>query len=352
MSRRNRRIARPLAVVIVGFIFGGVLAGGLFPGGFAATSFAASEDDSGIELLARAREAATSYDFTGEVMVEWHDDGRVQRERVPVRETRGVLRVGEARKIIGAGDDRLMARDGVWKRLWVGPSGSAGTELAVVDPERKYSLIVTDGPRTAGRDTILIKIGRGGRVSERFVVDDVTGLLLRREQLDTRGRVERAVRFVELSELTPTSASPTVTGPRGEGSAPKAITKSATNAVAAKRLGHGFTLTGRYRAADGSVHHYYSDGIYAASVFAQAGELDRQELPDDATSTDFSGRRLASYSTPSGTVVVWADDDHVYTLVSDAPKRDLDAMMNDLPGPAADDAGEQMTEFVLAPFRW
>lgn len=352
MSRRTRRFARPLALVVGGFIFGGVLAGGLFPGGFAATSFAASEDDSGVELLARAREAATSYDFTGEVMVEWRDDGRVQRERVPVRERRGVLRVGKERTIIGAGDDRLMARDGVWKRLWAGPSGSAGTELAVVDPERKYALTVTDGPRTVGRDTTLIEVGRGGRVSERFVVDDVSGLLLRREQVDTRGRVERAVRFVELSELTPTSASPTVTRPRGEGSAPKTITKSATNAVAAKRIGHGFTLTGRYRAADGSVHNYYSDGIYAASVFEQEGELDRQELPDDATSIDFSGRRVASYSTPSGTVVVWADDDHVYTLVSDAPKRDLEAIVLDLPAPTQVGVASEMARFVLAPFSW
>ena len=97
---------------------------------------------------------------------------------------------------------------------------------------------------------------------------------------------------------------------------------------------------------------FYSDGIYAASVFEQAGDLDRDELPADATSTDFGGRRIAAYTMPSGTVAVWADGDHVYTLVSDAPKRDLDALVHDLPAAVRADATAEMTQFVLAPFRW
>jgi hypothetical protein len=346
---------------------GGPVSGRLVPGGFGASSFAASEAESGVELLARAREASTSYDFSGEVVVEWRADGRLQRERVPVRETDGVLRVGEQRKIIGAGDDRLLARDGVWKRLWTGPSDSTRTDPVAVDPEHKYTLTVSDGPRTAGRETTLVEVSRAGRrdqgddrrepVGERFAVDDETGLLLRREQLDRRGRVERAVRFVVLGEPEPisTSAPDSKSGdgpPRATGDAPKAIPSAKADSDAPRHLGDGFILTGRYRAADGSRHAFYSDGIYTASVFEQHGDLDRQELPDDATSNEFAGHTLTSYSTPTGTVVVWADDDRVYTLVSDAPKRDLDAMVADLPAPADAGTATEVAEFVLGPFRW
>jgi hypothetical protein len=175
--------------------------------------------------------------------------------------------------------------------------------------------------------------------------------MLLREQLDGRGRVERAVRFVELREPTPTSTSRD-TAPRARGTAPKTITRATADGVAPRRVGDGFMLTGRYLAADGSMHSFYSDGIYAASVFEQDGELDRQELPDNATSAEFSGRRLTSYATPSGTAVVWADNDHVYTLVSDAPKRELDAMVNDLPAPTNAGTATEVARFVLAPFRW
>ena len=377
MRRRTPWIARAAAAVV-----GGVLvASGMLPGGFAASfswasfssaSFAASEDENGVELLARARDAATNFDFTGEVVVEWRDDGRLHRERVPVREADGVLRVGEKRKIIGAGDDRLLARDGVWKRLWAGPSDSTDSELVAVDPERKYAFTVSDGPRTAGRATTLVEValldtrsdgrsvgrsdggskrsGEPGRVSERFAVDDATGLLLRREQLDRRGRVERAVRFVELNDPTPTSGSDDA--PSAKGSAPKEIAKTNAAGEVPGRLGHGFARTGLYRAADGSIHSFYSDGIYTASVFRQDGELDRQELPDDSTSTDFAGRTLTTYSTPSGAVVVWGDDDRVFTLVSDAPKRDLDAMVRDLPGASGVGTATEVARFVLGPFRW
>ncbi len=359
MRRRTPWIARAAAAVV-----GGVLvASGMLPDGFASSSFAASEDESGVELLARARDAAANFDFTGEVVVEWRDDdGRLHRERVPVREADGVLRVGEKRKIIGAGDDRLLARDGVWKRLWAGPSDSTGSELVAVDPERKYAFTVSDGPRTAGRNTTLVEVARSargskrsdkpGRVSERFAVDDATGLLLRREQLDRRGRVERAVRFVELNDPTPASMSGSDDAPSAKGSAPKAIAKTNVAADVPARLGHGFALTGLYRAADGTTHAFYSDGIYTASVFRQDGELDRQELPDDSTSTDFAGRTLTTYSTPSGAVVVWADDDRVFTLVSDAPKRDLDAMVRDLPEASEAGTATEVARFVFGPFRW
>jgi hypothetical protein len=91
-------MVRAVAAVMVG---GALVAAGMMPDGFASSfsssssSFAASEDERGVELLARARDAATDFDFAGEVVVEWRDDeGRLQRERVPVRETDGVLRVG------------------------------------------------------------------------------------------------------------------------------------------------------------------------------------------------------------------------------------------------------------------
>jgi hypothetical protein len=352
MTRRATTFVPIVAVGVGALICGWMIVGGFRSGGLVTTSRAGAANEPAIDTLARARDAATGYDFTGEVVVTWRADGRIQRERVPVREVHGVLRVGDSREVISAGDDRLMARGDDWKRLWGEPTGAAGEGLAVVDPERKYSLVVTDGPRIAGRSTTLIEAERRGRVSERFAVDDTTGLLLRREQLDGHGRVVRAVGFVRLSAPIPTARSANLPTRRAEGSAPKEIMKSPPSSVAPLRLGRGFALTGRYLDTDGSVQLFYSDGIYSASLFEEAGRLDRHELPDDATATDFGGRRLTTYATPSGTVVVWNDDDRVYALVSDAPKRDLDAIVNDLPAPTKADTASEMAQFVLGPFRW
>jgi hypothetical protein len=346
MSAQPRALARPGATVVGGLILVGLLCSWLISGGFS-SSFAAADDNSGAELLARAREAATRYDFSGEVVVAWHADGHLRHATVPVREAGGVLSLGKSQKLIGSGDDRLLGRRGDWTRLWGDPDG-----VVVVKPGRKYTLVARHGPVVAGRGTALVEADRGGRVWERLAVDDVTGLLLRREQLDDRGRVVRAVGFTEMSDPVLRGASPKSTVPRAAGAAPNPISRAPTGYIAPSRLGNGFELAGRYRGADDSVQLFYSDGIYAASVFEQAGALDPHDLPSDATSIDIGAHRVDGYTTASGTVAVWAADDLVYTLVSDAPKRELDAMLEDLPRSSGDDATEEMTHFVLAPFQW
>ena len=329
----------------------GLVVCGLVVVGLMSSAFATSSTDSGAELLDRARDAATRFDFTGEVVVSWRADGRVRQVQVPVREADGVLRVGKTRKVVGAGANRLMGTDGDWKRIW-GETGGAGSGVPIVEPDRKYTLVVQAGPRIAGRATTIVEARRGGRVSEWFAVDDGTGLLLRREQLGDHGRVERSVSFTELTDPVATKPAPKAKTPRAGGTSPRQIATSPQGSDALRRHGDGFVLTGRYRGADDSVQRFYSDGIYAASVFEAPGQLDRRDLPDDATSVDVGGRRVKQYATSSGTVAVWEGDDHVYTLVSDAPKRDLDAIIDDLPRESRDDGAEEVTQFVLAPFRW
>ncbi len=237
-------------------------------------------------------------------------------------------------------------------------AGSGSHGVAVVDPGRKYTLTVSVGPRVAGRTTTLVDARRGRRVVERFAVDDATGLLLRREQLAGNGhgrgndRVERTVTFTKISNPVVTASAPKASTPRAEGKSPRQISRVPSGFAAPNRLGVGFQLTSRYRSADASVQLFYSDGIYAASVFEQAGALDRGDLPADATSADLGGHPVERYTTSSGTVVVWEGDDHVYTLVSDAPELDLGAMITDLPAASAGDTPEQVAKFVLAPFHW
>jgi anti-sigma factor RsiW len=114
-------------------------------------------------------------------------------------------------------------------------------------------------------------------------------------------------------------------------------------AVSAHRLRAGgvvhtpVTLSGQYRwvatyQRGHVVHTVYSDGVHTLSVFAEAGDLAEDELPEGATLVDLGSKQARHYALPRGDVLLWEADGIVYTAVADVPSDDVTAAAGSMPG--------------------
>ena len=183
--------------------------------------------------------------------------------------------------VVGQGLDRWAGADGA-STLW----HDAGPDQ-LPSPSEKWDLTTADGPRIVDRPTtVIVARDRDGRVRARLYVDRATGLLLRREVLDTQGRTVHEVTFVALSNVDSTApgqatadhaAAPT------SSAANDRLTKVPDGYVAPSSAGEGFHLVARYRQGGGVVQLFYSDGLFNVSVFEQPGELDWGALPSGGT---------------------------------------------------------------------
>jgi hypothetical protein len=327
---------------------GAVVAGALV---IAAPRNARADDgEAAQELLEQSRHAAAEHEFTGTIEVEWRDGRARKSETVEVEAEDGVLHLGETH-LAGAGDRRMMKTEAGWQLLWAAPPKGEEPE-----PTGKYRFDLVRRTTVAGRPATLVAIRRDGSdaVRERLSFDDATGMLLRREQLDERGRPTRRFSFVELSAPVALEGT-TDTLPKATKAAPAvadALPDAPEDLVAPKRIGRGFVLSGVYAQADGSVQLYYSDGLLGVSVFERAGDLDWSALPAGGRTVELMGKRARLYTTVAGTAVVWTKDDITFTSVSDAPMDELAAIAEDLD--EADDPGlvEEVGRFITQPFSW
>lgn len=342
------RVARPalLAAVIAALAAAGPLAdSGLW-------AFAGPDDPA--DLLANARDAAARSDFSGVLEVTWSDAAGRQTREVPVRSVNGVLSLGDDGEVVVDGPRRFLHETEGWLAVW-----SQDVEPAVPSPAKKWRLTLRDGPVIAGRATREVDAADrdDGRVRQRLYVDATTSLLLRREHVDRRGRITRAVGFVTIGE--PTGAlfgvapaesprAPLASATRQ----PRSIESVAAPFRAPSTAGDGFRLAGRYRDATGTVHLFYSDGLFGVSVFEQEGTLDRSALPGGGVARNVGGQDAVLYRTPSGVVTVWESDEVVYTAVADAPVDEVDELVADVTPSDSPSAVERVTSFVLGPFDW
>jgi hypothetical protein len=344
----NVRAARPALVAAV--IAALVATGSLADAGLRA---AAGPSDPAEDLLASARNAAARSDFSGVLEVTWSDSAGRHRREVPVRSVNGVLSLGDDGEVVVDGPRRFFQETEGWLAVW------SQDVQPVPSPSKKWRLTLRDGPMVAGRATREVDAaGRDdGRVRERLYFDATTRLLLRREHVDRGGGITRAVGFVTIGE--PTSASFGVApaeSPRAPLTSatrqPRSIESVAAPFRAPSTAGDGFRLAGRYRDATGTVHLFYSDGLFGVSVFEQEGTLDRSALPAGGVARSVGGQDAVLYRKPSGVVTVWESDEIVYTAVADAPVDEVDEVVADFAGSDSPSAIERVTSFVLGPFDW
>ena len=281
------RSPRGLAVVA-----GVAVLAGLAPLALSSDPAATSQTGPGVQLLDDARRAAQEHDFSGVLEVAWSDSRGEHRSDVFVRSANGVLALGDRPQVIVDGARRFVQGPDGWLAVW-----SQETAPDVPPASDKWLLSVRDGPTVAGRPTREVDATdrRDDRVRERLYLDESTSLLLRREQLDTRGRTVRvAVGFTSIGEpagafigALPAEA-PSAAGAQHQ--PPAAVLREVAAPFRAPgTVGDRFRLAGRYDEDHGTLHLFYSDGLFSVSVFEQEGDLDPAGLPAGAESRH--GRR-------------------------------------------------------------
>jgi len=291
--------------------------------------------------------------------VEWRDGGQRHSDQVAVHSAGGVLRFGD--EVVGAGARRMVHSADGWLSLW----GHDVTTLGP-PPTAKYRLAVEPGPEIAGRptDVVAVQLVGGNRLRERLYVDRQSGLLLRRELLDSGGTPYRSVAFTALTTgpaplgtTEPAAAAALAAAPRVAHSQEPAMAHHLKAPYKLKgRIGTGYRLVGSYKAG-GVVQQFFSDGLHGLSVFEQRGHLSTAETTLAGESgagraVEISGHTMRAYSASVGEAVVWESDGVVYTAVTDAPWSDLAGAVRDLPH--ADPPGRlrRVAQTVVSLFRW
>lgn len=307
--------------------------------------------DPGEDLLEQAQQAAATYDYSGVVVVEWSDGVHRHTEQVRVVGSRGTLTVGD-HGIVSTGTRRLVRGRDDWLMVW-----NTGEVSAYPSPEGKYALTVRAGPEVAGRSTTVVDavLADSGTVRERLFVDDDSGLLLRREQLDERGRVVRAMGFTQISEPAASASTGRLRAPQPRMPehrlAPRPVDRVSGPFRAPTRAGNGYQLVGRYRHPDGTLQLLYTDGLLSMSVFEQRGRIDWGALPA-GRSTELAGQRARTYDVPGGQAVVWARDELVFTCVTDAPMAELAPVVDALRARHHPGVVSSIARTLLGPFSW
>jgi negative regulator of sigma E activity len=273
-----------------------------------------------------ARNALQHHDYSGRMTIEWTDTGGHHQAHVGVRVSKGLVSIDGPTKEVAAGGERLMLGDNGWTLMW--PAASLNATPPAL--QHKYAIATAAGPVVAGRPTRLIEVDVGGRPRDRLAVDTETGVLLRREQFDTTGRLVRVMSFDSIRLDATGSASPQ---PQRR-DLPREMRARQLPApfLAPRALGAGYRRVGLFRQA-GAVHVLYSDGLYSLSLFQQGAGLDQRRLPSGGR-VAMVGRSVGrAYAWPGGEVVTWARSGTTYTVVGDGPAADVEAAAASLPAP-------------------
>jgi len=307
----------------------------------------AAPDERGRRLLTRARTAAYTQEWDGVVLVRWREADGVHERQVEVASRGGVVRVGDG-SVVATEDRALRRTQAGWALLGTDVDGR------LPDPGRKYDLRVRRGADVAGVATWRLDARAHGKVRHVLFFDADTGVLLRRDQLDRSGRVERSVAFVRFDVYRP-RLKETPTAPRGADPAPAPVPLPSPpqGLPAPKRVGDGFRRVSVLQpGAGGDVQLYYSDGLVGISVFVDRGGVDWAALPAGSTATEVDGEPARAYTTPEGNAVVWEEDGNTFTCVSHASVAEVGDFASAFGDPGDDGWLTRAGRFVTEPFSW
>lgn len=281
----------------------------------------AQADESPVD---RSRQATARLDFTGDVRVQWLDEVGHHETVLTVSVIDGVISVRGPRTVVADRRQRFVQEgSGVWRLVWQ----EAVPSVRIPVPAAAYQVAYGFGPVVAGRLTRLVQVAKDGVLRERLLVDAGSGLILRREQYDTRGALRRVIAFERIQHRAGSVPHPVRVrddAPRRAVSPPSGVFRAPV------RLAGGYVRIGTYR-YNGGFHVVYSDGVYGLSLFERRGRLPSGYLAH-------AGRPIAvgratgwHVVTPSGDVVVWQAGEAVYTVVGEAPAEEVLAAARSVP---------------------
>lgn len=303
---------------------------------FLSTSPKRSQNDEAVALLKRAMVARSSTPWTGTQLVSmWSPAGKttwiVDLSHRPGQGTTALVHAS-----VPGVQDLTYVPDGD------GPEGSSVTDGSgpVGLLSRTYTLRVGSGQPVAGYSTTEVDAVRtDGSVAARLWIDQDTGLLLRRELVDSGGHITRSTEFVSFmpDQAQSMSAGQNVTSPwtAEVGSDELAALRKAGWACP-QQLPGGMALYDVRRTPPGQspqvVHLAYSDGLVNVSVFEERGHLDTGAL-SGYTPTLVDGHivYIRPSATGTGDEMTWQANGTVFTVVADAPSATVGAVLAGLP---------------------
>ena len=255
---------------------------------------------------------------TGMVLCNWGSDSAAGRYEV-VRRGDSTMIAGPSLDLMITTSGTVMRRNGDWYAVdftdrsewWLSDRYTLGEAAATVRlgrPAHEYMVLESGQPRV------------------RIVVDDATAIPLLTEVLDGTGAVFRAATVVEISEDAG-EALPATPEPSSRRMVP--VREASPNLPPSLA---GYRLMNAYALEDGGVQGYYTDGLFAFSVFETA----RGATPSafaDATRFTAGDATYLRVVTPDAVWVYWASPDHSFVLVGDLPPDHLMTALEDLPAP-------------------
>jgi len=168
-----------------------------------APSWAVQATPKAIALLERALLAARLTPYSGiQFMTSWNDDA-AESVVVHVEHVVGQDSVVELLEAPADGDVGGVPSSSVPMAV---PSTADGGLLALISA--RYRLTVAGVDRVAGRTTRIVEARRpDGSLAARWWLDTMTGLVLRHEVMDGRGRIARAAVFLSV-QIRPANSFP------------------------------------------------------------------------------------------------------------------------------------------------
>jgi sigma-E factor negative regulatory protein RseB len=229
------------------------------------------------------------------------------------------------------------------------PARAAFTPLATPTPSlliwlltSSYSLVLDGRESVAGRSAQIVEAVRpDGSPAGRFWLDTATGLMLRRDVLDSAGLPVRSLAFAQLVLNTASPAHlPPIATSASQLQVNSAVLKdwrdrgwSVGRSLAGMTLFDARTVEG---VGEPVLHLSYSDGLSSVSVFVQAGSVDTAALDQmPGTNRSVINGQLAWVRSGQPEELTWSSSGWVITVVADAPRAVVAAVAGELPHAAA-----------------
>lgn len=281
-----------------------------------------------LDPLTEARKAAEQTPFSGSVTLQWREASVLHQDHLTVKGAHGTLLAEGQGSAMAVGAERLVksASDG-WQELWPSALGSAGRPRL----EDAYDVRSAGSGSVAGYPTDVVEVLKGESVRERLDLEASTKLLLRRQQYDTHGTLERAFAFDTINIGDASMTPPTTpAAPKKAGPTPLHAQDVPGSEKEPARLAAGYQRLGVYRQS-GALQMVYSDGLYDLSLFQEEGGLDTSDLPAQRRTVRLAGHPAWAFSWPGGEGLVWTAGRTVYTLVGDVPPDELQTVASSVP---------------------
>lgn len=331
---------RGIGRVVVGV--GALLAIAAIPTTLTVTSVSAADDPAA--LITASRHASGNLD--AEVEIRWRPGKSVKSAQVHVRADNGSFWVGDEEWTAG-GDGRSLwvSKDGVTTK-W-----TAENEVTRPDPDAHWDLVMAGkqmSPMGSVIDLIDARDNKGRR-RVRLGIDQASGLEVSREVYSLTGDLVHSVRLVPAATDSAVT-SPPPSAPDGKSDS-GSVPDTADDFLSPNNLDRGFKLLARYEFPNNIRQSFYSDGIFTLSIFEQNASIDWDALPASGRAVNIGNANGRWYVTASGSVVVWADGDHGFTSISDAPPDVVVAAVRPM-RPRSLSETEKIVDFVTGPFGW